>query len=63
MKNPIEYDYIVHHIMDGKSVGYKACIPAFNGVIFGDNLAELESGVILAIQEEIKNSMPYASSF
>ncbi len=55
MKKPsIEYDYIVHHIHDGKSVGYKAFIPAFNGVVFGDDLAEIESGVALAIQEEIK---------
>ena len=53
-KNPIEYDYIVHHIRDGKSVGYKAIIPAFNCVVFGDGLAEIESGVALAIQEELK---------
>ncbi len=53
-KQPIEYDYIVHHIIDGKSLGYKAFIPAFNGVVFGENLEEIESGVALAIQEEIK---------
>ena len=53
-KQPIEYDYIVHHIRDGKSIGYKAFIPAFNGVVFGENLMEIESGVALAIQEELK---------
>lgn len=55
MKTPkIEYDYIVHHIVDGKSIGYKAVIPAFNGIVFGDNLVDLEAGVALAIEEEIK---------
>ncbi len=55
MKTPsIEYDYIVRHISDGDSKGYKAIIPAFKGVVFGDNLAELEEGVALAIEEEIK---------
>jgi len=55
MKKPIiEYDYIVHHLTVGKSKGYKAIIPAFNGVVFGDNLVELEKGVALAIDEEIR---------
>jgi predicted HicB family RNase H-like nuclease len=53
-KNTIEYDYIVHHISDGDSTGYKAIIPAFNSVVFGDNLVELEKGISLAVQEEIK---------
>lgn len=53
-KLKIEYDYIVHHIIDGESSGYKAIVPAFNGVVFGDNLVELEAGVALAIEEEIK---------
>jgi len=53
-KNNIEYDYIVHHISTGSSKGYKAIIPAFNGVVFGDNLVELEKGVALAIEEEIR---------
>lgn len=52
-KKSIEYDYIVHHIVDGTSVGYKAHIPAFNGIIFGETLEELEDGVALAIEEEI----------
>ncbi|MBP6945457.1 hypothetical protein KBD61_06110 [Patescibacteria group bacterium] len=51
-KSPIQYDYIVHHISEGKSRGYKAIIPAFHGVVFGDTLAELEEGVALAIKEE-----------
>lgn len=50
----IKYDYIVHHLSDGKSVGYKAVIPAFNSIVFGDNLSELEECVALAIEEEIK---------
>ena len=55
MKNSaINYDYIVHHLSDGNSAGYKAIIPAFNSIVFGDNLCELEQGVALAIEEEIK---------
>lgn len=55
MKNPrIEYDYIVHNISDGKTEAYKAVIPAFNGVVFGENLIELEEGIALAIEEETK---------
>lgn len=50
----IEYDYIVHHISSGKSRGYKAYIPAFNSIVFGEDLSELEEGVAIAIQEEIK---------
>lgn len=50
----IEYDYIVHPISEGASKGYKAIIPAFSGVVFGENLTELEEGVALAIEEEIK---------
>ena len=53
-KNTIEYDYIVHHVSIGSSKGYKALIPAFNGVVFGDDLIELEKGVALAIEEEIR---------
>ncbi len=53
-KNTIEYDYIVHHITDGHSQGYKALIPAFNSVVFGDDLVELEKGIALAIEEEIR---------
>lgn|SRR3989338_10687833 len=53
-KNAIEYDYVVHHISAGNSKGYKAVIPAFNSIVFGENLTELEEGVTLAIEEEIK---------
>lgn len=53
-KFSIKYDYIVHHISAGDSTGYKAIIPAFNSIVFGDNLPELEKGVALAIEEEIK---------
>ena len=53
-KTAIQYDYIVHHISDGDSKGYKAVIPAFNSVVFGESLHELEAGVALAIEEEIK---------
>ena len=53
-KIEIEYDYIVHPISDGSSKGYKAIIPAFGSIVFGENLTELEEGVALAIEEEIK---------
>lgn len=53
-KFDIKYDYVVHRISEGNSIGYKAVIPAFNSVVFGDNLVELEKGISLAIQEEIK---------
>ncbi|MBU4480185.1 type II toxin-antitoxin system HicB family antitoxin [Patescibacteria group bacterium] len=46
----IEYDYIVHNI----SGAYKAIIPSFNGVVFGESLEEIENGVIFSIEEEIK---------
>lgn len=53
--NIIEYDYIVHHVSDGASRGYKAVIPAFGSVVFGDDLDELERGIALAIAEEKKH--------
>lgn len=51
-KSPIQCDYTVHHISEGKSRGYKAIIPAFHGIVFGDNFTELEKGVALALEEE-----------
>lgn len=51
----IQYDYIVHNISSDDDVAYKAIIPAFDAVVFGENLAELEAGIALAIDEEIKN--------
>ena len=53
-KVAIEYDYIVHPLSEGDSMGYKAVIPAFGSIVFGDHLAALEDGVALAIEEEIK---------
>lgn len=55
MKNKnIQYDYIVKNISDENTIAYKAIIPSFNGIVFGSNLEELENGVLLAIEEEIK---------
>jgi len=50
----IQYDYIVKNISDKNTIAYKAIIPAFNGIVFGENLAELEDGIAFAIEEEIK---------
>ena len=50
----IQYDYIVKNVSDGNDIAYKAIIPAFDWVVFGDNLKEIEDGIALAIDEEIK---------
>ncbi len=50
----IPYDYVVHNISQDGEVAYKAVIPAINGIVFGENLAELEEGIALAIDEEIR---------
>lgn len=55
IRNPaIQYDYIVRRISNKKSSGYKAIIPAFGSIVFGDNLMELEEGISLAIKEEVR---------
>ena len=39
----IQYNYIVSNISDDGAVGYKAIIPAFDGIVFGENLAEFRT--------------------
>ncbi len=53
-KTPIVYDYIVHPISQDDSAAYKAVIPAFSAVVYGDSLEELEAGVRFTIEEEIR---------
>lgn len=51
----IQYNYYVQSIGTKKEPAYKAIIPAFNNaVVFGENLEELEEGIELSIEEEIK---------
>ena len=54
MKKAIKYDYIVHNISENNTPAYKAVIPSLNGIIFGESLEEVEKGVVLSIEEEIK---------
>ena len=51
----IQYNYYVQNIGTKKEPAYKAIVPAFNNaVVFGENLEELEEGIELTINEEIK---------
>lgn len=51
----IQYNYYVQSIGTKTEPAYKAIIPAFNNaVVFGENLEELEEGLDLTINEEIK---------
>ncbi len=53
-KKAIQYDYYVRPISGDGETAYKAIIPAFdNAVVYGDNLAELEKGVLFTIDSEI----------
>jgi len=54
-KNSIEYDYIVHNISEDNIQAYKAVVSALGCIVYGDNLAELEAGLKLAIEAEIKD--------
>lgn len=52
---PIEYDYYIHPLTDGKTVAYKAVIPAFrNAIVFGETMKELEDGIRFCIEDEIE---------
>ncbi len=51
-KTLIVYDYIVHNISKDDTAAYKAVIPAFSAVVYGDSLEELEEGVRFTIEEE-----------
>jgi predicted HicB family RNase H-like nuclease len=52
----IEYDFLVHNISEGKEEAYMAIIPAFNNaMVFGKNIKELEEGIRLGIETEIKD--------
>lgn len=56
IKKAIEYDFVVHNISEGKETGYMAIIPAFNNaMVFGDDLKELEEGIIFMIETEIED--------
>lgn len=50
----IRYDYIVHNISEDEIPAYKAIVPSLGCVVYGDNLSELEAGLRLAIEAEIK---------
>lgn len=50
----IEYDYIVHTISEDNTPAYKAVIPAFSSIVYGDNLQELEDGIRLSIEASIE---------
>jgi len=50
----IRYDYVVHPISEDGQPAYKAVIPAFSAVVYGESLTEIEQGVALSIQEEVK---------
>lgn len=53
-KKKIDYDFIVHSLREGKEKGYMALIPAFNNaIVFGDDLEELEKGIVFTIESEI----------
>jgi len=56
MKKHIEYDFLVHNIGERKEQAYMAIIPAFNNaMVFGDDLEELEKGIIMMIETEIQD--------
>jgi len=50
----IKYDYIVHNIGSDNEPAYKAVLPAFGAVVYGDNLSELEHGIESVIKQEIR---------
>lgn len=51
----IEYIYLVQDISEGKKRSYKAYIPAFNAIVYGDSLENLEDGISFSINDEIKH--------
>lgn len=49
------YKYIFENIAEDGTIALKAEIPAFPGIVFGDNLSELEEGIKFAIETEIED--------
>lgn len=64
MKNnfDIKYNFIVQKLVEGDEIGYKAVIPAFNGIVYADTLDEMEEAVYQTIEDVIehrrKNGIP-----
>ena len=55
MKKLIKYSYLVRSLSDDPDdPAYKAYIPAFNGIVYGDSLKELEEGIYFSIKTEIE---------
>jgi predicted HicB family RNase H-like nuclease len=55
MKKPIKYTYLIRSISDDPNdPAYKAYIPAFNGIVYGESLEELEEGIYFTIKTEIE---------
>ena len=54
MRKSIKYDYMVYNISENDSPAYKIVVPLLNGVIFGENLKEIEEGIEFSVEEEIK---------
>lgn len=50
----IRYDYIVRNISQDDTPAYEAFVPAFNSMVFGDTIQELEEGLSLSIDAEIE---------
>lgn len=52
----IEYNYIVKNISEqSDEAAYRAYIPAFKAYVYGDNLVELEEGIVFTIESEISD--------
>ena len=45
---------IIRNISKDDTPAYEAFIPAFNNIVFGDNVQEIEEGVAFSIETEIK---------
>lgn len=52
LKTAIEYDYIVHSIGTKEEPAYEAIIPTLSAVVYGENAAELESGILQVIDAQ-----------
>ena len=56
MKEHKKYDFLVHNIGEDGEKTYMAIIPAFNNtMVFGDDLEELEKGIEIMVETEIKD--------
>lgn len=55
-KKHIDYKFLVHNISEDDEAAYMAIIPAFNNaMVFGDDMQELEEGIIFMIETEIED--------